>query len=146
MPLEQIDEFLGLFNTNATLPETLLMDESSVKITATSLTDMADSVDLQLTIESNSGKALPIGDAYGSLSVNDIMTDYSYYTARSWETDSPQLLRSNYGSFHRRITRFPRFLIYRKSSSDLESKRAIRPLMSRRSHSCWRNPIEKDLL
>lgn len=43
------------------------MDESSVKITATSLTDMADSVDLQLTIESNSGKALTIGDTYFSL-------------------------------------------------------------------------------
>ena len=67
---EQSDEFLGLFNTNATLPETVLMDESGVKITATGLTYTAYSVDLQLTIENNSGKALTIGDAYGSLSVN----------------------------------------------------------------------------
>lgn len=77
---EQSDEFPGLFNTNATLPETVLMDESSVKITATSLTYIAYSVDLQLAIENNSGKALPIGDAYGSLSVNGFKTDHSYYS------------------------------------------------------------------
>ena len=76
---EQSDEFLGLFNTNTTLPKTVLRDESSVKITATGLIDMAYSVDLQLTIENNSGKALTIGDAYGSLSVNGFTTDYSYY-------------------------------------------------------------------
>lgn len=75
---EQSDEFLGLFNTNTTLPKTVLMDESSVKITATGLTYAAYSVGLQLTIENNSGKALTIGDAYGSLSVNGFMTDYSY--------------------------------------------------------------------
>lgn len=67
MPPEQIDEFLGLFNTNATLPKTLLMDESSVKITATNLTDTAYSVDLQSTLETNSGKALTMGDTYFSL-------------------------------------------------------------------------------
>lgn len=77
---EQSDEFLGLFNTNTTLPETVLMDECDVKITATSLTHTAYSVDLQLTIENNSGKALTIGDAYGPLSVNGFMTDYSYYS------------------------------------------------------------------
>lgn len=58
------------------------MDESGVKITATGLTDAACSVDLQLTIENNSGKALTIGDAYGSLSVNGFMTDYSYYSQK----------------------------------------------------------------
>lgn len=75
----QSDEFLGLFNTNTTLPKTVLRDESSVKITATGLIDAAYSVDLQLTLQNNSGKALTIGDAYGSLSVNGFMTDYSYY-------------------------------------------------------------------
>lgn len=74
----QSDEFLGLFNTNATLLKTVLMDESGVKITATGLPYTAYSVDLQLTIENNSGKALTIGEAYGSLSVNGFMTDYSY--------------------------------------------------------------------
>ena len=54
------------------------MDESSVKITATGLTYAAYSVGLQLTIENNSGKALTIGEAYGFLSVNGFMTDYSY--------------------------------------------------------------------
>lgn len=67
IPPEQIDEFLGLFNSNTTLPETLLMDESSVKITATSLPYTAYSVDLQLAIENNSGKALTMGDTYFSL-------------------------------------------------------------------------------
>lgn len=67
MPPEQIDEFLVLFNSNTTLPETLLMDESSMKITATSLTYIAYSVDLQLAIENNSGKALTIGNTYFSL-------------------------------------------------------------------------------
>lgn len=38
---EQSDEFLGLFNTNVTLPETVLMDESGVRITAIGLTYMA---------------------------------------------------------------------------------------------------------
>ena len=74
----QSDEFLGLFNTNATLLKTVLMDESGVKITATGLPYTAYSVDLQLTIENNSGKALTIGEAYGFLSVNGFMTDYSY--------------------------------------------------------------------
>lgn len=75
---EQIDEFLGLFNSNTTLLKTVLMDESGVKITATGLPYTAYSVDLQLTIENNSGKALTIGEAYGSLSVNGFMTNYSY--------------------------------------------------------------------
>ena len=79
---EQSDEFLGLFNTNATLPETVLMDESGVKITATGLTHTAYSVDLQLTIENNSGKALTIGNAHGSLSVNGFMTDYLHYSQK----------------------------------------------------------------
>lgn len=78
MPPEQIDEFLGLFNTNTTLLKTGLMDESGVKITATGLPYTVYSVDLQLTIENNSGKALIIGEAYSSLSVNGFMTDYSY--------------------------------------------------------------------
>lgn len=78
----QFDKFLGLFNTNTPLPETVLMDESSVKITAIGLTYAAYSVGLQLTIENNSGKALTIGDVYGSLSVNRFMTDYSYYSQK----------------------------------------------------------------
>lgn len=67
MPPEQIDEFLGLFNSNTTLPETLLMDQSGVKITATGLPYTAYSVDLQLTIENNSGNALTMGNTYFSL-------------------------------------------------------------------------------
>lgn len=54
------------------------MDESSERITATGLTYTAYSVDLQLTIENNSGKTLTIGDAYGSLSVNG----FSYYSQK----------------------------------------------------------------
>ena len=61
MPPEQIDEFLDLFNMNAALSETLLIDESSVKITVTSLTYIAYSVDLQLTIQNNSGTTLTRG-------------------------------------------------------------------------------------
>mgnify|MGYP006887482801 FL=1 len=79
---EPSDEFPGLFNTNAALPETVLMDESGVKITATDLTHTAYSVDLQLTIENNSGKALTIGNAHGSLSVNGFMTDYLHYSQK----------------------------------------------------------------
>lgn len=58
------------------------MDENGMKITATGPADTAYSVDLQLTIENNSGKALTIGDAYGSLSVNGFMADYSYYSQK----------------------------------------------------------------
>ena len=47
---EQSDEFLGLFNTNATPSKTVLMDESGVN------------------------------NAYDSLLVNGYMTDYSYYS------------------------------------------------------------------
>ena len=79
---EPSDEFPGLFNTNAALPETVLMDESGVKITATGLPYTAYSVDLQLTIENNSGKALTIGNAHGSLSVNGFMTDYLHYSQK----------------------------------------------------------------
>ena len=48
------DESQELFNVNATLGETVLVDEDGVKITATGLTYTAHSADLALTIENNS--------------------------------------------------------------------------------------------
>ena len=54
----QADETLGLFNVDATLEETVMVDEGGVKITATGLTYTDYSVDLDLTIENNSGKTL----------------------------------------------------------------------------------------
>lgn len=78
---EQSDESLGLFRTDATLAETVLVDENGVKITATGLTYTAYSVDLELTIENNSGKDLSFVSGslgYSCNSVNGYMIDGGY--------------------------------------------------------------------
>lgn len=52
---KKTNETLGLFNKNATLDETVMVDEGGVKITATGLTYTNYSMELGLTIENNSG-------------------------------------------------------------------------------------------
>lgn len=77
----QSDESLGPFNVNATLAETVLVDEGGVKITATSLTYTAYSVDLALTIENNSGKDLSFISGslgYSCNSINGCMVNEGY--------------------------------------------------------------------
>ncbi len=72
-------ETLGEFNVDATLAETVLLDEGGVRITANGLSYTAYSVDLELTIENNSGKNLSfvsgsLGDSCNSVNgymVND---------------------------------------------------------------------------
>lgn len=78
---EQSDESLGLFRTDVTLAETVLVDENGVKITATGLAYTAYSVDLELTIENNSGKDLSFVSGslgYSCNSVNGYMIDVGY--------------------------------------------------------------------
>lgn len=78
---EVSDEPQGLFNMNATLAETVLVDEGGVKITATGLTYTAYSVELGLTIENNSGKDLSFVSGslgYSCNSVNGYMVDEGY--------------------------------------------------------------------
>lgn len=70
-----------LFNTNATLAETVLVDEGGVKITATGLTYTAYSAELALTIENNSGKNLSFVSGsmgYSCNSINGYMVDEGY--------------------------------------------------------------------
>lgn len=77
----QPDETLGLFDVNATLAETVLVDEDGVKITATGLTYTTYSADLGLTIENNSGKDLSFVSGslgYSCNSVNGYMVDDGY--------------------------------------------------------------------
>lgn len=78
---EQTNETLGLFNVNAALAETVMVDEGGVKITATGLTYTDDSVDLALTIENNSGKHLSFVSGslgYSCNSVNGYMVNDGY--------------------------------------------------------------------
>ena len=75
------DETLGLFQTAATLAETVMVDEGGVKITATGLTYTAYSVDLELTVENNSGKDLSFVSGslgYNCNSVNGYMVSDGY--------------------------------------------------------------------
>lgn len=77
----QTNETLSLFNTDATLAETVLMDENGIKITATDLTYTAYSVDLALTIENNSGQDLTFVSGslgYSCNSVNGYMISDGY--------------------------------------------------------------------
>lgn len=79
--LPQSDEPLDLFNVNAVLAETVLLDEGGVKITATGLTYTAYSVDLELIIENNSGKDLSFVSGslgYSCNSVNGYMVNDGY--------------------------------------------------------------------
>ena len=69
------------FNVNVTLDDTVLVDEDGVKITATGLAHTAYSVDLELTIENNSGKDLSFVSGslgYSCNSVNGYMVDDGY--------------------------------------------------------------------
>lgn len=77
----QPEEEMAPFTGSATLEETVLVDEGGVKITATGLTYTAYSVDLDLTIENNSGKDLTFISGslgYGCNSVNGYMMDGGY--------------------------------------------------------------------
>lgn len=77
----QADETLGLFNVDATLEETVMVDEGGVKITATGLTYTDYSVDLDLTIENNSGKTLSFVSGslgYSCNSINGYMVNGGY--------------------------------------------------------------------
>lgn len=74
-------EVWGPFRTEATLAETVMVDEGGVKITATSLTYTAYSVDLELTIENNSGRDLSFVSGslgYSCNSINGYMVDDGY--------------------------------------------------------------------
>lgn len=75
------DEILEPFGTTATLDETVMVDEGGVTITATGLTYTAYSVDLELTIENNSGKNLSFVSGslgYSCNSVNGYMVKDGY--------------------------------------------------------------------
>ena len=66
---------------DATLAETVMVDEGGVKITATCLTYTGYSVDLELTIENNSGKNLSFVSGslgYSCNSVNGYMVNDGY--------------------------------------------------------------------
>lgn len=79
--LTQADETLGSFNVDATLEETVMVDEGGVKITATGLTYTDYSVDLDLTIENNSGKTLSFVSGslgYSCNSINGYMVNGGY--------------------------------------------------------------------
>lgn len=72
---------MGLFNVDATLEETVMVDEGGVKITATGLTYTDYSVDLDLTIENNSGKTLSFVSGslgYSCNSINGYMVNGGY--------------------------------------------------------------------
>lgn len=78
---ENTNETLGLFHKNATLDETVMVDEGGVKITATGLTYTNYSVELGLTIENNSGKDLSFVSGsigYSCNSVNGYMVEEGY--------------------------------------------------------------------
>lgn len=80
-PPQQNDEKLGTFSKNATLAETVMVDESGVKITATGLSYNNYAVELELTIENNSGKDLSFisgSMGYSCNSVNGYMVSDGY--------------------------------------------------------------------
>lgn len=72
---------LGEFRTEATLEETVMLDEGGVKITATGLIYSSYAAELDLTIENNSGKDLSFisgSIGYSCNSVNGFMVDDGY--------------------------------------------------------------------
>ncbi len=78
---EQSEEKLGEFKTDATITETVLVDEKGVKITATGLEYTDYSAELKLSIENNSGKKLSFesgGLAYCGNAVNGYMIEDGY--------------------------------------------------------------------
>lgn len=79
--LEQSNEKLEIFNKNASLAETVMVDEGGVKITATGLNYTNYSVELELTIENNSGKDLSFisgSMGYSCNSINGYMVSEGY--------------------------------------------------------------------
>lgn len=80
-PSAQNDEKLGIFSKNATLTETVMVDEDDVKITAMGLSYNDYAAMLELTIENNSGKDLTFisgSMGYSCNSVNGYMVDDGY--------------------------------------------------------------------
>jgi len=80
-PAKQNDEKLGPFSKSATLAETVMVDEDGVKITAAGLSYNNYSVELELTIENNSGKDLSFisgSMGYSCNSVNGYMVTEGY--------------------------------------------------------------------
>ena len=78
---EVSDEKLGVFDKNATLEETVMVDEGNVKIIATGLNYSSYSVELELTIENNSEKDLSFisgSMGYSCNSVNGYMISDGY--------------------------------------------------------------------
>ncbi|MCI8601680.1 MAG: catabolite control protein A [Oscillospiraceae bacterium] len=78
---EQSNEELGAFNKNASLAETVLVDEGGVKITATGLNYTNYSVELELAIENSSGKDLSFisgSMGYSCNSINGYMVSGGY--------------------------------------------------------------------
>jgi len=78
---EQAVEKLGAFSKEATLAETVMVDEWGVKITATGLSYSNYAVELELTIENNSGKDLSFisgSMGYSCNSVNGYMVADGY--------------------------------------------------------------------
>lgn len=78
---EQSEAALEPFNRNATLDETVLVDEGGIEITATGLTYTDYSAELALTIDNNSGKNLSFVSGslgYSCNSINGYMIDGGY--------------------------------------------------------------------
>lgn len=72
---------LPAFSQDATVEETVLVDESGIKITATALTYTSSSADVAVTLENNSDKNLTFTcgtAAYGHNSVNGFMIGDGY--------------------------------------------------------------------
>jgi len=72
------------FNVEATIEETVLVDQNDLKITATALSYSSYSVDLEITIENNSGSDVSVisgSIGYSCNSVNGYMIDEGYINA-----------------------------------------------------------------
>lgn len=80
-PTQPVGEPAPAFDPTATLEETVLVDESDVKITATSLKYTAYEVKVSLTLENNTDKNLSFRSGtmgYSCNSVNGYMVDGGY--------------------------------------------------------------------
>lgn len=78
---EQPGEKMREFDKNASIAETVMVDEGGVRITATGLNYTGYSAELELTIENNSGKNLSFVSGslgYSCNSVNGCMVDDGY--------------------------------------------------------------------
>lgn len=79
--IEDLDGKLGTFNKNATIEETVMVDEGGMKITATGLNYDNYSVELELTIENNTDKNLSFHSGsvgYSCNSINGYMISGGY--------------------------------------------------------------------